>query len=315
MKIFYQMIFYIFLFVFSLNAQTINLHKLIKQSEGARINYSKVFKDLSSEELKTKIFYRSNGSIRDQRIIKSLFIVYESPFTRKINEFRNVLELNGKNVARNDDQLTKFFEKIEKTNSDKKLEENLLKESMRFDGDKYSWGITLSQISPFYEFMQDSFKYRIIGEEEVNNRKVVIIEYNQIKYSQYIQVNPTSEEQKQDDYFTSWTKIPNDFSPTNPRMSGRVWLDVETGQIRKNEFQIRINPKKVGKDFVVIEDVYEYQDSDFGILVPKEFTTTTFEIKGNNEANFTVIKSLESKFEYSNFTKITSEINKYEVGK
>lgn len=319
MKIFFVLL----LFAVSINAQGLppdysqrtNLEKLMTKSEQSRWAYAEVFKDLFADELKTKLFYRADGKIKDKRVIKSLFIVYESPYTRTINEFRNVLEFNGKNVARNENKLTDFFAKIEKIGSDKKVEENLLKESVRFDGGRYAWGITLAQVSPFYEYMRSSFKYKIVGEQKIEGKDVVVIEYNQIKYSSYVQINPTSEEQEKDSYFASWTDIPNDLQPTNPRMSGKVWVDLETGQIWRNEFKVTINPRQLTMGIVVTEDVYEYQSSKFGILLPKVFKTTSYEVKGNNDLTLKVNKSLESTFEYSNFNSVSAEIKKYEVDK
>jgi hypothetical protein len=125
------------------------LEKFLDKAEQQSQNYTKVFQNLSAEEVKTKIYYKSDSKNSEKRIIKSNFIVYQSPTTKSIIEFRNVVEFNGKNVSRDDKESQKFFEKLAKVDVESEEYQKLYKESLRFDGRYIEWGMTLDQERPF----------------------------------------------------------------------------------------------------------------------------------------------------------------------
>ncbi len=307
--------FIILFFSISAHAQEINLDALIKKAEKATIEYTKTFKNLSADELKMLIYYRTDGSIDSTRIIKSNFIVYQSPRNNQIDEYRNPLEYNGKRVALSDEKIADFFEKLAKSNSDVKEREKLKSEGNRYDGQFRSWGMTLSQITPFFK-LRPFFDFKFIGQEIIEGRKVIKVEYLQNKPTLLYKVSPTKEELKVEP--EGWrfdTIISGDFHPTNPNMTGEIWLDAETGQIWKNSFKIEIRPAKLGKSILSSEYNYEYQSSRFGILIPKVFHTVSYRIQGKSDKDLKVTKITDRKFEYSNFLQIDSEIKKYEVGK
>lgn len=308
-------LYFILLFSISINAQEINLEALINKAEKSIANYSEVFKNLSADELKTNKYFKENGTLDETRIVKSLFIVYQSPRSNYISEFRNPLEFNGKSVARSDEKVSNFFEKLAKADSDKEEYKKLRQESDRFDGKAKSWGVTLFQTSPFGWF-RPFFEFKIAGEEMFEGRKAIIIEYNQTKPTLLLKANPTAEESKAEPNGMEYsTPLSNDLSPTNPRLAGKIWLDAETGQIWRNEFKVSINPAKLTKSVVSSEILYEYQSSKFGVLVPKTFHFVNYKIDGKNEIDLKVTKFSDRRFEYSNFAEINSEIKKYEVGK
>lgn len=307
-------LFLILLFFSASEAQEVNLNELITKAEVATIQYTIAFKNLSADELKTFVYYKNDGRIDETRVIKSTFIVYQSPRNKRIDEYRNLLEYNGKNVALNDEKLADFFEKLAKANSDEKERDKLRTESNRYDGQFRSWGMTLSQITPFFR-LRPFFDFKIVGEEMIDGRKVIKIRYLQNKQTLLYKVSPTKEELKAEpDGWRFDTLISDEFRPTNPVMNGEICLDAETGQIWKNSFKIEVNPAKLSKPVLSSEYVYEYQPSKFGVLIPKIFQTVSYRIQGKNDDTLKVTKVAERKFEYSNYTQIDSEIKKYEVG-
>lgn len=304
----------IFLFAISAKAQEINLEELIKKAEKATLQYTIAFKNLSADELKKLIYYKTDGRIDEMRIVKSTFVVYQSPRSNLIDEYRNPLEYNGKKVSLTDEKIVDFFEKLAKANSDAKERDKLRSEGNRYDGQFRSWGMTLSQITPFFK-LKPFFDFSIIGQEMIDGRKVIKIKYLQNKQTLLYKVSPTKEEMKAEpDGWRFDTLISDDFRPTNPMMAGEIWLDGETGQIWKNSFKIEVNPAKLSKPVLSSEYVYEYQSSKFGVLIPKIFQTVSYRIQGKNDDTLKVTKVAERKFEYSNYTQIDSEIKKYEVG-
>lgn len=299
----------------SSKAQEINLEELINKAEKATTQYTLTFKNLSADELKTFVYFKNDGKIDETRIVKSNFIVYQSPRTNKIDEYRNPLEFNGKNVSLTDEKISDFFEKLAKSSSDSKEHDKLRSEGNRYDGKFRSWGMTLLQINPFYR-LKSFFNFSIIGFETISERKVVKIQYSQNKPTLFYKVNPTNEELNTEPI--GWrfdTMISDDLRPTNPNMKGEIWLDAESGQIWKNSFKIEIKPEKISKPVLTSEYSYEYQPSKFGILIPKIFQTISYRIQGKNDSTLKATKIADRKFEYSNFTQIDSEIKKYEVGK
>lgn len=308
-------LFFIQLFSIFANAQEVNLDPLINKAEKSTVNYSQVFKNLSADETKTNKYFNNDGTLDETRIVKSLFIVYQSPRNEDINEFRNPLEFNGKNVARSDEKIGNFFEKLAKADSDEQEQKKLREESNRFDGRVHSWGMTLFQTNPFGR-LRPFFEYKLIGKETIEGREAIVIEYTQTKPTLLIKSNPTQEEKKAEPKGTEYsTALSKEFRPTNPRIAGKIWLDAETGQIWRNEFSVSINPATLTKPVVTTEILYEYQSSKFGVLVPKFFRFVSYQVSGKNDASLKVTKFADRSFEYSNFAEINSEIKKYEVGK
>lgn len=296
------------------SAQNVELEQLIAKADKARTQYTEKFKNLSAEELKTNKYYKKDGALDETRIIKSLFIVYQSPRDGRTDEFRNVIEYNGKNVMRSDEKIADFFEKLAQADSDKKEYVKLREESNRFDGKVHSWGMTLWQESPFGA-LRPYFDIKIIGREKIEGRETIVLEYSQIKPTTLIMANPTEEENKLSNGRQYNTFLPDGFRPTNPRMSGKIWLDAETAQIWRNEFKITLYPASLSKGVVTTEIFYQYQSSKFGILVPQSFRFVGYKLEGKDDKTLKVTKSSDRLFEYSNYTEIDTEIKKYEVGK
>jgi len=289
------------------------LENLLRKAENQSQNYVKVFKNLSAEETKTKFRYRRDGGLDEKRIIKSIFVVYQSANTDYAQEFRNVVEFNGKNVSRNDDETVVFFEKLSKANTTGEEFEKIRKESLRFDGNRISWGMTLYQPRPFSENLKANFKFQTVGKEQIEGRDVWIIEYEQTKPSPYILSNPTDKE----DQTTGTTQynmpISDAFRPTNPLIKGKIWLDAETGQVWRNQFKVILHPTKLNRPIEAAELSYEYQSSAFGILAPKKFIIRTYQIKGSGDKNLTVTKDAEITYEYVKFSEFKTETKEYRI--
>lgn len=295
-----------------LSSEELNL--LFVKAERESQRYSEVFKNLSAEETKTKSYYRPNGRLAETRVIKSFFIVYQSPENRSVQEFRNVLEYNGKNVARSEHKTTGFFERLARADSSSEAAEKIRDEGLRFDGRIISWGMTLTQDRPFRSSIRGFFEFTVIGKEQVEGRDVWVIGYQQTKMTSEIRANPTKAERKQSIRGIEYsTVISKSFQPTNPLMRGVIRLDAETAQIWSNEFEIVLHPEKLSEPVVSINISYEYQPSEFGILTPKKFLIRNFRISGRGDRSLSVTIDAESVFEYSDFREFKVEANDYEI--
>lgn len=290
------------------------LDVLLDRAERESQRYSEVFKNLSAEEIKTKSYYRPNGKPDETRIIRSFFIVYQSPQNGSIQEFRNVLEYNGRDVARSDKKTARFFENLARADSSKEEAEKIRNEGLRYDGRTISWGMTLAQDRPFKDSLRAFFDFKVIGREQIGGRDVWVIEYQQTKPTPLIRANPTAAERRQSTGGIEYsTIIPREFQPTNPLMRGRLRLDAETGRIWQNELEIVLHPQKLSEPVVSVEISYEYQPSDFGILTPRKFLIKSYRIKGKDDRSLAVTINDESVFEYSGFREFKVEAKDYEI--
>lgn len=289
------------------------LENLLQKAERQSQNYGKVFQNLSAEETKTKFRFKRDGTIDEKRVIKSIFVVYQSPKDNSPQEFRNVVEFNGKNVSRDDRETAEFFEKLAKADTNEAEYAKIRKESLRYDGNRVSWGMTLYQPRPFAENLRNDFQFKVAGKEKIEGRDVWMIEYEQTKPSPYILSNPSKTDPQAKGATQYNMPLPDVLRPTNPLMRGKIWLDAETGQMWRNQFKIILNPTKISRPIEATELFYEYQSSNFGILAPKKFIVKSFQIGGDSDSNLTVAKDAETVYEYDKFSEFKTETKEYKI--
>lgn len=293
----------------------VELENLLFKAETQSQNYSKTFQNLSAEETKTISNFKRDGSLDEKRVVKSIFVVYQSPNAAYPQEFRNVIEFNGKNVARSDQETVEFFNKLAKADTTDAELKKLRNESLRYDGSRISWGMTLLQPRPFSANLKANFTFHVIGKEKIEGRDVWIIEYEQTRSSPYILSNPTDKEEQAKGATRYNMPVSDAFRPTNPLMKGIIRLDAETGQIWRNQFKIILHPTKLSQPIEANEIVYEYQSSEFGILTPKRFVIKSYQIKGKNDQDLTVKPDSEIVYEYAKFSEFKTETKEYKIEK
>ena len=291
------------------------LDSLLNKAEKQSQNYVKVFQNLSAEETKTISRYRRDGSTDEKRVIKSIFVVYQSPNAASAQEFRNVVEYNGKNVSRSDKETAAFFAKLAKADTTKEEYAKIKEESLRYDGSRRSWGMTLYQQRPFSANLKANFKFQIAGKEKIEGRDVWVIEYEQTKPSPYILSNPTGKEEQAKGSTHYDMPISDELRPTKPLMKGKIWLDAETGQIWRNQFVIILHPAKLSRPIQASEFSYEYQLSEFAILAPKKFIIRSPRINGSGDKDLTKVNDSEIVYEYAKFSEFITETKDYKINK
>ncbi len=293
---------------FAVNAQDFQLEKFLDKAYGETVKYKETFKNLVAEELRTTDYFNKDETLKDSRKVKSVFIVYQSAKNNSATEYRNVTEYNGKNVARDDNDVVKFFEKLAKADSADKEINRLREDGLRFDGRFRAFGMTLGQGIPLQPLQREFFEFKVIGKESFEGREAIIIEYKQIKPTLRITVNATREESKQmSQRYAFDTDLSDDFRPTNPRVQGKIWLDAETGQIWRDQFTVAINPATLSKPEVTGNWLYEYQSSEFGVLVPKKLQLVSYQLKGKNDKTLSKNKTASITCEYSKFSNATGD--------
>lgn len=248
------------------------LETLLQKAERESQKYSRIFQNLSAEETKINLRFKNDGTVDEKRVIKSIFVAYQSPNSKSVQEFRNVIEFNGKNVTRSDKDTAEFFAKLTKAATSEAEYKKIRDDSLRYDGKRITWGMTLSQPRPFSEKLRRNFQFRAIGKEQIEGRNVWIIEYEQVKNSPYILSNPTADEPQEKGAMQYNMPISDALRPSNPLMKGKIWLDAETGQIRRNEFKIILHPAKLSRPLEASEFLYEYQPGELIFSRRKNFS-------------------------------------------
>jgi hypothetical protein len=294
---------------FTVNAQDFQLEQFLDKAYGETVKYKETFKNLVAEELRTTDYFNKDETLKESRKVKSVFIVYQSAKNNSVAEYRNITEYNGKNVARDDNDVVKFFEKLDKSDSADKEINRLREDGLRFDGRFRAFGMTIGQGLPLQPLYREFFEFKVVGKELFEGREAVIIEYKQTKPTLRITVNATREEAKQmPNYYAFDTDLSDEFRPTNPRLQGKLWLDAETGQLWRNQFTVTINPATLSKPEVTGNWLYEYQPSEFGILVPKKLQLISYRLKGKNDKTLSKNKVASITCEYSKFSNATGDI-------
>ena len=315
---------FVFLFGFQIatgqeTLSSIELEKLLDKAELQARKYKKTFRNLSAEETKTIFYFDKKGRLKERRALKSIFIVYQSPHSKEVSEFRNVLEFNGRNVQRSAKEAETFFKKVAKIKKSSKEKSKLKKEALRYDGMVKAWGMTLNQVRPFPKPFRDFFDFSVIGKRivnQVNQNEVWVIKYKQKKTVSYLVANPTKFERKRNakNGGMEWsTSVSRHFQPTHPLMIGEIWLDSKTAQIWRNEFKIVLNPYRLSKPIVSVKALFEYQSSDFGILVPKMFRIISNGIRGKDDKSLAITKLASITYSYSNFEQFKTDVDDYEI--
>ncbi|NNE99222.1 MAG: hypothetical protein HKN25_09415 [Pyrinomonadaceae bacterium] len=292
------------------------LEALLEKAEKQSQKYLEVFKDLSAEETKIKLYYKKNGKLNEKRVIKSIFVVYRSPIDNTIQEFRNVFEYNGKRIDAGTEKTEKFFRRLAKSSSAIKEHIEIRENGSRFDGRVRTWGITLDQPRPFRPELKRFFEFKLAGREEIDGRETLVVEYKQTTPTLLITSSPSLKDEINRRGGTEYsTPTSVAFRPTNPLMNGKLWLDRETAQIWKNQFEIVLHPKVLSKPVTNVQISYEYRPSEFGSLLPKRFLIRGFRISGKNDATLRVRKDAESIYEYSKFSRFKTDARVYEASK
>jgi len=265
-----------------------DLKELIRRAGLGVGEYKAKFQDLTADEEQKVEEYDSEGKLKRQRRIVSDLIIYQSQLdTSLAAEYRNVREVDGVAVARREERLLNLFKRLTKAASVRKELDRISRESRRYD-DRYSmYGLTLNQGLLLDESLRASFQFTDAGRERVNGRELIVIEYRQVA---------------QNPQLTTKLSLPSQLKGAEPFYRGRLWLDAETAQIRREERELTLQLSSPKQVLVYMRFEFEYVNSSFGILTPQRIVWSTYD-RGRTGANKLPELLLGGKvtFEYSSF--------------
>ncbi len=283
------------------------------EAEKQAIDYQEIFKNLLGVETKTFEDFDKSGKSKNSRVIVSNFIVYQSIKDPKIiTEYRNIISVDGKPVGDTDKRIQDFFEQLEKSASIEQELARIENESSRFDKNLDISGFTLLQAPIIAEHIRSAFDFRLEGHDTIDGNDVYVVNYRQKSKSPYIffnEENPASDKL----YINYDIKLPDSIKDSaNPLMSGKLWIDAKNFQVWREQRRLTIQPSESDKPLTVIDNEFEYQKSDLGILTPKKIIFTSYNVK-NKKNEISAVKDSKATFEYKNFTKADVEVKSGEV--
>lgn len=279
------------------------LNEAQKQSE----NYKNTFRDLLADETKTFEEFDKNGDSEKKIVVKSQFLVYQSGKDAKTTaELRNVVEVNGKVVADGQKRSEQFLAELEKAETLEKELKKLQSEGSRFDKTWDIYGLTLNEAVTLAQNLRSSFDYKLLGTENYQGNEVYVVSYQQTKNNP--NTNFTGKESsggnQQSLYFN--LKVPGELKKNDKFLRGKLWIDAKTFQLRREEQELIV---QTPEPLNLLTIAFEYQPSEYGILVPKNITLTAFTLKKEKGSDkYVAVRDATAGFDYSRFRKANVEV-------
>ena len=283
-----------------------NIDLILKNAEEETKNYREEFKNLLAEETKTFEIYDKKGNLKKSTVVESNFIIFQSVKDKEvITEYRDVYKVDGKTVSDNQTRANNLLNRLSMSSSAEQELKKIQDESLRYDKSLIISGLTLLQSPILEDYIRPFFDFKLGGREFINNSETYVIEYQQIKPSPYITVN---EKKLSDDKLSLGfnLNLPKSINKFNVYLQGKIWIDAKTFQIWREERKLIA---KTASPTVILKTDFEYQSSEFGILVPKQILLINYNIKKNGKDNqISAVTDTKVDFTYSKFKKANSDV-------
>ncbi len=232
----------------------IDLDEMTARSRAGVEEYMKAFRSLTAEETKVTEVFRPTGEIEKRREVVSDLLVYQSQSRPDgkavVTEYRDVHLVDGKAVKNRSERALSLLTKAGSADSLDKELEAIDRETRRYEFRRHLRGFTISQVA--VPKSSDGFRVEVAGREQLAGHDVIVVVYRQTKLRRAGRSNLPVPKQWQD-------------VPQLPR--GRLWLDAETYQLRRSEWELVV--AAAPEVYVLTHALQEYGPSRFGILVPE----------------------------------------------
>jgi hypothetical protein len=264
------------------------LEELIRRAGLGVSEYKAKFKDLTADEEQKVEEYDGEGKLKRQRRVVSDLIIYQSQLDTSLTaEYRYVREVDGVAVAKREERLANLFNRLAKADSVKKELDRISRESRRYDRRYSFYGLTLNQGLLLDESLRASLQFTEAGRERVDGRDVIVLQYQQVAQSPQLKTE---------------FSLPSELKGAEPLYRGRLWLDAETAQIRREERELTLRLGSLSHPLILMRFEFEYVSSSFGVLTPRRIVWSTYD-RGRTGADKLPELMLGGKviYEYSSF--------------
>ena len=197
----------------------------------------------------------------------------------------------------------RFFAELAKTTTLKSELEKIQKEGNRYDKTIEVIGLTLYEAVILSDNLRPYFDFKLLSSENYQGNDVFVISYSQTKKSPFISFNEDNKNSK-DLTLNFQIDLPKSLRNTEAFLNGKFWIDAKTYQIRREE---RILTIQTANPINIMESTFEYQPSNYEILVPKQISVLVNKIK-EKDKKYLVTKDSKVNFDYSEFKKSDTDV-------
>jgi Sec-independent protein translocase protein TatA len=272
------------------------LKELVRRAGISVSEYKTGFKDLTAEEEQKVEAYDQQGKLEKQRRITSDLVIYQSQLDpTQMVEYRVVKSVDGVAIKKREARLVSLLNRSAKADSVTKELDRIYRESRRYDLEHSFYGMTLNQGLPLDERARESFQFTLAGREQVNGHDAVVLDYQQVSQSPHITFNLSS--------------LPPPLKGAEAFYRGRLWLDAETAQLRREVREMTLRLPSLSHPLVLYRFDLDYTDSRFGFLTPRRIVVTIYS-RGRTGADKKPELLLGGKvtFEYGAFRRFDVEV-------
>jgi hypothetical protein len=242
--------------------------------------------------------------VKEQTVVESTFLVYQSGRNEKVSsELRNITKVDGKLVPDSQKRSDQLLAELQKTTTLEKELEKLQKEGSRYDKTLEINGLTLSEAVVLSDNLRPYFDFQLAGTESFNGNDVYVISYQQTKKSPYISLNSNNPNPGELS-LNFRLDVPGALKNSDALLRGKLWIDAKTYQVWREERELTVqSPNPV----VLLATTFEYQPSDYGILVPKQISLLSNLVRKNSN-QYNAVKDTRVNFDYSKFRKTDVDV-------
>ncbi len=235
-------------------------------------HYIEAFADLTADETRVMQSFDEHGFADKRRSIQSALVIYRlRNDPRSVIEYRDVISMDGHEIKGHAARATKLWHNVAEAHSTQEEIRRLNADSERYDIGIAESGFTLFEGLPLRLVCAGDFIFRDLHREVAKGRPTRVFAYQQ--------VHPC-------DLIVYHFALPAQLADIPLLHAGELTLDAQTGQVVREERNVYLgNPAK--KSPCVAHIVLGYDESPFGILVPKRIVIETF-LPGEN-VNMTAV--------------------------
>jgi hypothetical protein len=245
------------------------LNRLLSVARNRAEEYNTLFRDLATEEKRTSILFKKSGEESERGEVVCEFVVYQSRTQPDLAfEYRSAKSVDGKPAPGQEKRVMKLFENLARAKT--VFEERHLINKESFSHDKLDfnfYGTVIYQWRELMEYARNSVEIVYVGTEKIDDRETVILKFQQTTRNERLE----------------WL-TPARYRGLTQLVSGRLWLDARTAQIRRAERELRLMLPNAPDTVPLWKQTFNYTQSDLGILVPKIFVYDFFfDFRRNND--------------------------------
>jgi len=269
------------------------LKDLIRRAALSVSEYKTRFIDLTAEEEQQIEEYDDKGKLEKQRRIASDLVIYQSQLDPTLMvEYRDVKSVDGVAIKKREARVMNLLHKSAKADSVKKELDRISRESQRYNLRNSFYGMTLYQGLPLGEKVREAFQFTLAGREQVNGHDAIVVEYQQVTQTPNLN--------------SDLKALPAPLKGAVTWHRGRLWLDAETAQIRREVREVTLQLPSLSHRLVFFRFDLDYMDSRFGFLTPQRIVIT-FNSRGRTGADKKPELMLGAKttFAYGAFTRFS----------